>query len=413
MADPKTKKDKNGNILGWQIRAPRITQDRKFSFYCAKSRGYDRGEASRICNLLTDCENDLTRRGLIRQETVDEIAERFPVLRDKLIKLGIFDSAPFLTLGPLVERYLNAKTPLVKEQTVSQVRRNLARLSKYFGVDKPIAEITRDDARAFDAGLNKKINSGSMKLTTRNRTITDVKSLFEWALDNLDSDELTRNPFHGLKGGSTTSDKDVVVMPETTARQILDILSSLDGRENRNPLEWRVWFLLGYRQGLRVESEAPELKWEFIDFGDGDNMGTILIKSVKTSKKGNSTKWRRMPLFDETAQALQELKESLKASGAFSMWVFSDWWRHGDTKTRGVRAEGTYCRILKKNGLFSSRPVQILRQTASNRIRDEWGPDYESIWLGHSKKIASDAYLDNKIPKNILAKKPNWEIIEV
>ena len=151
---------------------------------------------------------------------------------------------------------------------------------------------------------------------------------------------------------------------------------------------------------MRIGSEAPELKWEFIDF----EKGTITIKNVKLSKRGKAAQWREMPLYSETTQALMQLKEERKRNGDALNYVFSDWWKKGENY-----ALRRYVTILKEAGLETDRPRQALRQTASNRVDRDWGGRLEQNWIGHSESVARKAYLSKEIPKEILDKFRNRE----
>lgn len=402
MANIATKKNRNGAVRGWEVRTKLLTVNGStFTFY-ASADIFDKSDAEGLKNLLVDCEKDVSKTGAIQPHTITRI-EPFPLLLDALADKGIIDAAPYTTLGDVYDEALADLERTVKTRTVNAARNNLRHMFKYFKRNTPITDITRRDAQAFNGYLNDKVTAGKLAQTTKNRIITQIKWLFRWYSEQ--SPEPIVNPFQNIKSGSTVSEREPRIITDDEARRILDAIANYSPNVTYyNPLEWKAFFLLGYRQGLRVTSESPELKWEFIDF----DAKILMIKDVKRSKRGKATKWRKMPLFPETAAALWELKQERERNGEPLRNVFSDWWKR-DAETNGIKVFHYLKAIFQAAGVEVERPRQVLRQTASNRIRDEYGEYWENVWVGHTKDVARSAYYSNEIPKDILNKIPSWE----
>lgn len=402
MANIVQRKGKLGTVRGWEIRSKIPTADGKpYAFY-ASAATFKRSDVESVKTLLTDCEIDIQKTGTIQPFTLGRL-ETFPFIIDDFTKKGIIDAAPYTTLGDAVENALENLENTAKRQTVRATRNFLRYMLEYFGKDKPITEITRRDAQAFNAYLIGKVEAGEMARTSKNAVITRSKWLFKQFIKQ--SDEPINNPFDVIAGGLTVSDKEPRTITEEEATRIeAAIMTYNPPKAHYNSLEMLTYFRLGYWQGLRIGSETPELKWEFIDF----KKKVLTIKDVKRSKRGKATKWRTMPLFTETAQVLAQLKEERKRNGDALNYVFSDWWRD-DLKNNSTNAFCLFNRILSAAGLEIDRPRQVLRQTASNRIREQFGEYWENVWIGHTKEVARGAYYSKEIPQEILDKIPNPE----
>ena len=402
MANIATKKNRNGAVRGWEVRTKLLTVNGStFTFY-ASADIFDKSDVEGLKTLLVDCEKDVSKTGKIQPHTITRI-EPFPPLLDALADKGIIDAAPYTTLGDVYDEALAEMERTTKPKTARTARNNLRHMLEYFKKDTPITAITRRDAQAFNGYLNDKVTAGKLAIATKNGIIRQSKWLFRWYSEQ--SPESIVNPFQGIKGGSTVSEREPRIITDDEATRILNAIANYKpNMTNYNPLEWKAYFLLGYRQGLRIASEAPELKWEFIDF----DAKILMIKDVKRSKRGKATKWRKMPLFPKTAAALWELKQERERNGETLVNVFSDWWER-DAETHGTNAYYHLKAIFQAADVEAERPRQVLRQTASNRIRDEYGEYLENVWVGHTKNVARSAYYSNDIPKDILDKIPNWE----
>ncbi len=402
MANIVSKKNKKGVVRGWEVRTKIPTANGStFTFY-ARAAVFDKSDVDGIKTLLTDCEKDAFKTGAIQPFTLGRL-EPFPLVLDALIENDIIDAAPYTTLGNVYDEALADLGRTTKLKTYNSARNCLKYALEYFKKDTPITDIKQRDAQAFNSYLNEKVMAGKLAQTSKNAIITRSKWLFRWYSDRLS--EPIVNPFQNIKGGSTVSEKEPRIITDDEAARILDAIAKhRPPKAYYNPLEWKAWFLLGYRQGLRLLSESPELKWEFIDF---DNK-VLMIRDVKRSKRLKGVKMRDMRLFNDTAAALWELKEERKRNGDALVYVFSDWWRK-DNKNSGSCAYARLKRIFQEADVDADRFRQILRQTASNRIDNEYGPRWENLMLGHSGKVARSAYLLREIPKEVLEHVPSWE----
>lgn len=402
MANIVSKKNNRGAVKAWEIRSKLLTVNgSKFMFY-ASANVFDKPDVEGIRDLLAACEKDVAITGAIQPHTIQRI-NPFPFLLDALAEKGLIDAAPYTTLGDVYDKALADLERTAKPQTAHTARNSLRYMLEYFKKNTPITDITQREAQAFNGYLNDKVTAGKLAQTTKNKAIARSKWLFKWYSGQAPKPIV--NPFQNIKSGSTYSEREPRIITDDEATRILDAIAKhRPPRAYYDPLEWKAWFLLGYRQGLRILSEAPELKWEFIDF-DGK---TLMIKDVKRSERSKGAKWRKMPLFPETAAALWKLKQERERNGETLVNVFSDWWKL-DVKSSGANAFYRFVKICEEAGVETDRPRQVLRQTASNRIREERDEYLENIWLGHTKDVARSAYYSNEIPQNVLDDIPSWK----
>ena len=402
MANIVSKKNKDGVVRGWEVRTKIPTANGSTYTYYAPAKIFDKSEVDDLKTLLAACEKDVAITGAIQPFTIGRL-KPFPSILDDLVEKGIIDAAPYTTLGDVYDEALVSLERTAKPRTRTTAQNCLKYVLDYFKKDKPITEIKQRDAQAFNSYLNDLVTAGKLAQTTKNAIITRSKWLFRWYSDQLP--EPIVNPFQSIKGGSTVSEKEPRFITDEEATRILDAIAKHSPpRAYYNPREWKAYFLLGYRQGLRLLSEASEFKWEFIDF---DNK-VLMIRDVKRSKRSKGAKWRNMRLFSDTAAALWELKEEQKRNGDALVYVFSDWWRQ-DNKNNGASVYARLKMIFQEAGVDADRFRQILRQTASNRIDNEYGDRWENLMLGHSGKVARSAYLLREIPKEVLERVPSWE----
>ncbi len=388
-------KDKSRKTIeGWQIRSNKL---QGFSIRYPASI-YSLGDMTKRCEILDAIEKSFAKGTAPNSDVYDDLKElNDPRFLEALGKIGVVSISRVLTLQELVERALAGFEALGdKPKTILNLKKGAQKATEYFGADCPITDISKKNARDYWTWLN----SQGLKQTTIHRYISQIKQIFKWGVDNLDDDKngLPSNPFNCLNNlGTSQTDKEKTPLTETQKERIIDAL-----RQSDAPLFWEAWFLLGYNQGLRLRSEAPELNWEFIDL----ERGTILIRDVKRSKR-TSLKWRPSILRSETVDALRRLKDDQKRRGIDNKgYVFPELWKiPGIEKKHDQPIVNKFKTLLKKNGISLVDPCNILRRTASNYWRETVGEYLENVFLGHSRSVArSDYYDDLNIPKNVLDK---------
>ena len=234
----------------------------------------------------------------------------------------------------------------------------------YFGVDKPLADITEEDAESFERWL--KTSEGLAEATKRKR-LSICKQVMRSAIK---SRIITQNPFAGLRTGNVTNRKrQAFITPEDTQR-ILDACS--------DP-EWRTLVALARYGALRIPSEVRGLTWDDINW-KGDCLHVHASKTEHHQDGGD----RIVPLFLELRKELNALGDALGDQPA--EYVLPRVRVTGNPNT-------TLHRIIKRAGLKPiPKPWQNLRATRATELEAEFGAHKATEWCGHSEKVAGAHY---------------------
>ena len=186
------------------------------------------------------------------------------------------------TLGELVELFKSqSQWSSNTEGTHGTYRRTFRHMQRRFGVDTRIDTITAGHAKDFRPFLEgEKPDGCGLAVSTASATITQVKTLFELAVDY---EILDRNPFRKLPTPQHAADK-AFVSAEKSQKVSLELPND----------EWRLGFALARWCGVRVISEIRGLVWSDVDFANRE----LLVRSPKTARYPDGAS-RVVPLFDE------------------------------------------------------------------------------------------------------------------
>ena len=138
--------------------------------------------------------------------------------------------------------------------------------------------------------------------------------------------------------------------------------------------EWRVIITLARIGGLHP-CEIKSFRWEDID--EANNRFKALNAKLKNHKRLYE---RQVPLFPEIVEELGKLQPK-EAEGFVINWRHTGWNEY-------------VCRIVKRAGLGKiPRPFDNMRASRATEIDRKYGSKAESLWIGHSEKIAMQHYL--------------------
>jgi len=140
-------------------------------------------------------------------------------------------------LGEFLEGYIVGRTD-VRKQTRINLDAARRRLVEYFGVEKPLAEITAGDADAWVIWLKAQYANGTV-----GRTVNRAKQFFRAALRK---EIISKNPFADAKAPSQVNEARKFFVTLETAYKVLDACPDA---------EWRLIFALSRFGGLRCPSE--------------------------------------------------------------------------------------------------------------------------------------------------------------
>jgi len=266
-------------------------------------------------------------------------------------------------LGPFLDHYIESRCD-VKPSTRTVFARTRNHLVAFFGAHKRLDDVTEGDADAWRLYL---VSQG-LAPNTVNRTCGIARQFFRAAVRRR---LIPGNPFSELKVSVKGNKAREHFVSRHDAEKILDACPNI---------EWKLIFALARFAGLRTPSETLCLRWQDVDFGQN----RMLVRSPKTEHHPGGES-RLVPIFPELAPLLTlALAEAEPGPG----YVIA---KHRNT---GANLRTHMLRILAKAGVKPwPKLFQNLRSTRQTELCQDWPEHVVCAWLGNSKAIAREHYL--------------------
>ena len=267
------------------------------------------------------------------------------------------DEAEYRILEAFANRYLSERTD-AKPSTLTNYRHAKIWMTKFFGEEKLIAEITPADCIRWQRFLNE----SKLASATVEKLLKRAKTMFRHAVrDRI----LEENPFDAVKiGASINRDRDAFITPKLS-KQVLQACPSHD---------WKVVFALARYAGMRSPSETLSLRWDDINW----EQGRIRVDSVKTGL-------RTCPLFAELRPILRSAYDARLEGATLVVASYRGAGKNLRTQLR---------RIIEKAGLRPWPKLFVnLRATRRTELQEQYPDHVVNAWLGHSSRVAEKHYL--------------------
>ncbi len=299
-------------------------------------------------------------------ETARWVASLDKVLAEKLVVAGLIPKpaeAQQATLGAFLDSYI-AKRSDVKPSTATVYGHTKRCLLKFFGADKPLAEITPGDADEWRLNLLEQ----ELADNTVRRRCGIAKQFFNAAVRRRLIDS---NPFTELKASVRSNPSRFYFVTQQEADKVLEACPDL---------QWRLLFTLSRYGGLRCPSEHLALRWGDIDW----ERGRIRVTSPKTAHHEGGES-RLIPLFPELRPHLEQAFEAAPDRSEFVITLRRD----ASTNLR-TRFE----KIIKRAGLKPwPKLFQNLRSTRETELAESFPMHVVCEWIGNSQPVAVKHYL--------------------
>lgn len=380
----------------WGIRTTKIT-GKEIAYHCPATR-YDESDVVKMKEIIEDIEKAFTKGKAASSETIADIQDLGDSsFLDWLTKYGVIRPVKVLSFAGLLEMALAGIAEKgTKPQSLRIIRMGAAYFTEYLherGINPPVASIDKKLARDFWQWFKAKSAENEWTPVTINNYLKHIKQVFKWGAKHLD--EMTSNPFDCVDSITDTRQKPKEYVTDEQATQVIEALEKSDA-----PELWTAFFLMGYRQGLRVWSEAPRLRWGFVDL-EGR---WLMIEDVKRSKQGGR-KTREMILDDETADALKRLRQYRKNHGETTNeqdYIFKELWKvPGVVPIYESQIRASFNRIMQRIGVNFKVSVGTMRRAASNYWGELVGEYWENLFLGHSKAVARSVYRTERVTRSV------------
>ena len=355
MASLQERKRKNGKsalIVQFMLDKQRrsVFLDAKYPKRVAKEVGFYVDELAKSAEFgLT-----LERRVLTWLQNIDDD------LRSRLQRAGLIVSRERLTIANLIERYFEAESGSFRPTTVRNKRGYLRLASQYLDFSLESNQLTSSSALGFKNKLAEHFSeatcAGTLKVLSR---------IYSWGktLELVD-----KNPFEQVPKGTMTNKSREHFVPLNVYHKVLEHC------ENQTV---RTLFSLYRIGGLRC-GEAFEARWEDV-FWSEDRMK---IRSSKTGRSGKD--FRVIPLFKLLRIELVKLHQQVQQpkTGSIINTVAAN------------KADVAIKRAVERAGEpVWERLLQNLRASRANEIYRKSGEVKESLWIGHTTKVARKHYL--------------------
>jgi integrase len=298
-------------------------------------------------------------------------------LHAKLAAVGLVhprhdNKASVPTVGEFLDAYLGRRVD-VKPATKAFYGHTARNLREFFGPNRMIGDISNAEGGDFRRWL---IAHEKLSPATVARRCSMARTFFR---DALRRKLINDNPFDGIGGGPKNNPARQAYIDRDTIQRILDAAPSA---------EWRLLIALARHIGLRVPSEAFNLKWSDIDW----ERGRLRVPSPKTAHHGKP--FRVVPILPEVRPHLEDVFAIAPEGAEYVLQRLIE--RYSRAKTDAPRANfrTMFGRILCRAGVEPwPKLFHNLRASAATDFAQRFPAHVCSAWLGHTPAIAEAHYL--------------------
>jgi integrase len=306
--------------------------------------------------------------GSMDNETAKWLAGQDKRMRSRISAVGLETGQERVnvTLGTLLDDFFADLS--VKGGTETTYKQTRTSLETFFGKDRALRTTDgKDTIRSKQADeWRQSMKAEKLADATISKRVKTARQIFKRAIR---WEMVTANPLEGVKAGSQANDDRQRYISREDSQKVLDACPDA---------EWRLIFALSRYGGLRCPSEHLGLRWIDIDWN-----GKLLVHSPKTEHQGKAT--RTVPMFPELRKYLTEALEAAPEGAVYVIHSYRD-------STTNLRTR--FERIIRKAGLDPwPRLFHNLRATRQTELSDKYPAHVVCKWLGNSKAVAEDHYL--------------------
>ena len=296
----------------------------------------------------------------------DEIYERIAKVGIVEPRINAISDKP-RELHAFATNYIDGRIDL-KKATKDKYRQTRRFLCEFLGRDRPVGEITRADAKAWQRWLSayviKEDSDGNpikiMAPATVSKHTKRAKTMFTEAVD---ARLIKENPMDAIKGGKEVNrDRDHFV-DSHTAQTILDGCSDV---------VWRLIFAMARYAGMR-RCELLAINWADILWDESK----LRIDSPKTGL-------RFCPVFPELLPHLEAAFDQADIGQVRCVERYTQTANLGTQMNRVIEAAGV---------LPWEKTFQNLRASRRTELEEQFPTHVVNAWMGHSTRVARESYL--------------------
>ena len=376
MACVTTRKTKNGAKYDIQFY---VTKSEKKKFFGFTNKRQAERFAEKLDSLVSSRKTGLKDTDV--SEWLAVLAESDPERYAKLAEWGLVARRVVCgTLGDLIERFTADSQK--KERTIKGRQTVGNRLLKFFGDEKKVSTLSKDDATRFFDSMLETLSPGTWK-----RDVRRVKQCFDLAVE---LGWIEGNPFKHLKGGESVNTSRHFFISLDDSQRILEACPNA---------EMRLIFSLARFGGLRIPSELQFMEWNDIDLTGNRFTVKIPKKTGKKEQERGEFTTRAVPMFPELRKAFTEYFEALPDGAPALLFPFVN----GKPETAGQALKSRFLKILHRAGVpVWPKFFQNMRSTRETELLDRYPIQDVTAWIGNTPEVARKHYLQTR-PENFLS----------
>ena len=291
-------------------------------------------------------------------------------IREKLARFGLCELPVTHTAQELWDTFLD-QHPDMNERTRETYLNARRRFFLFFKSNDLLDKLTKDQMEQWKRFL---LDDGKLAHATVAGTISKAKAVFNWAKKQ---HWIAVSPLDGVWRGSYRNEKKDRFITMEEYHKLLDAAPCQ---------EWRVILALARVGGLHP-CEILILRWR--DIG----VWSAVVKDDRfrvfnAKLKQHEDKYvREIPMFEEITTELEKLRAL--PGNEDTEYVIN---RYPDRENSNLGTQ--FARIALKAGIDKiPRPFDNMRASRSTEIYNTEGAKKESVWIGHSVKVALESYL--------------------
>jgi integrase len=303
----------------------------------------------------------------------------------RLVRVGLAapraedDAAPIVTVDALCTAFKDRAA--VKPGTAAAYAQTLDSLRAFYGLTKPITEITTADADAWRKAIATATEGEGKRRKARTSTdnrlapatvakrVHVAKQVFGKAVA---WGWLEKNPFAALRAGSQANPARAAYIAPETLEAVLEACPGV---------QWRLVFALSRLAGLRCPSEVGGLTWGDVDV----EHGRLTVRSPKTEHHGGGHAVRLVPIVPRLREILADAWDAAEDGERFVVPMAA---------RPGANLRTTAEKVIERASVETwPRLFQNLRASCETDWVQTYPAHVCAKWLGHSPTIAAQHYL--------------------
>ena len=324
----------------------------------------------RTAEKLQDAVTVLVDKKINRDPTQDRVTKAWVEnatleIREKLARVGLHELPSKHTTQELWDTFLDKNSDMYEDTRRTYLYAR-DRFFSFFKQTELLDELTQERMIEWRRFL---LDSGKYAPATIAGTISKAKAVFNWAKRQR---WIKVSPLDGVGRGSYRNrEKDRFVTMDEYHR-LLDACPCQ---------EWRVIVTLARIGGLHP-CEILVLRWSDID--RSKHRFRVFNAKLKQHERLYA---REVPLFPEVVEELERLRS--QPGNGDQEYVVN---RYPNREKSNLGTQ--FARIARQAGIGRiPRPFDNMRASRSTEIYAEYGAKKESLWIGHSVKVAFENYL--------------------